>query len=461
MALGRQEDSVRERIVSALRSQQADYIEVRLEESESTQVRFRGHELEEAGRTRALGGSVRALVRGGWGFASFNDVERLPVYVEQAVHQARLAVREPLALPSVPVVEDVVRATAARDVRGVSLDDKVRLLGEYNELMWATAPLQTTAVRYSDLVRRTTFASSEGSYIEQESLDLAATFVAVARKGNEVEQGFVSTGSRGDMKVLEGLHGEVAAAARRAESLLSAARIKGGVYTVLVDPKLAGVFVHEAFGHLSEADHVYENPRLREIMVLGRRFAGPHLNIADGAAVPGRRGSYAYDSEGVPAQKTYLIREGVLVGRLHSRETAARMGEAPTGNARAISYRYPPIVRMTNTFIEPGQATFEDLLSGVKEGVYVKGSFGGETSMEMFTFSAGEAFMMRDGKLAEPLRGVNLTGNVFQTLANIEGIGNDQAWSEGGGCGKGEQSPLPVSMGSPHLLIHDVVIGGE
>ena len=452
---------MQDRIESALRGQQADYIEVRLEESEATQVRFRGHELEELGRSRAMGGSVRALVKGGWGFASFNDIDRLRAYVEQAVHQARLAVREPLTLAPAPVVRDTVRASAARDVRGVSVDEKVRLLREYNELLWATAPLQTTAVRYSDLFRRTIFANSEGSYLEQEELDLGATFVAVARKGNEVEQGFVSTGSRGDLRVLEGLHGEIAAAARRAVDLLSARRIKGGAYTVLVDPKLAGVFVHEAFGHLSEADHVYENPRLREIMVLGRRFGGPHLNIVDGAAVPGHRGSYAYDSEGVPAHRTYLIREGVLVGRLHSRETAARMGEAPTGNARAINYRYPPIVRMTNTFIEPGQATFEDLLSTVKEGVYVKGSFGGQTSMEMFTFSAGEAFMIRDGRLAEPLRGVNLTGNVFQTLANIEGIANDQVWSEGGGCGKGEQSPLPVSMASPHLLIRDVVIGGE
>ncbi|HOQ99308.1 MAG TPA: TldD/PmbA family protein [Anaerolineae bacterium] len=452
---------MRDLITDALRGQRADYIDVRLEEAESTQVRFRGRELEELGRSRTLGGSVRALVNGGWGFASFNDVGRLRSYVEQAVHQARLVRRESLALAPVPAVQDVVQAGAARDVRHVSLDDKVALLQEYNELMWATAPLQTTSVRYGDLYRRTTFASSEGSYLEQEQLDLSALFVAVARKESEVEQAFLSTGSRGDLSILQGRHEEIAAVARRAVDLLSARRIKGGSYAVLADPKLAGVFVHEAFGHLSEADHVYENPRLREMMVLGRRFGGPQLSIVDGAAVPGHRGSYAYDAEGVPAQKTYLIREGVLVGRLHSRETAARMGEAPTGNGRAVSYRYPPIVRMTNTFIEPGQATFEQMLAGIDEGVYVKSSFGGQTSMEMFTFSAGEAYMIRGGKLAEPLRGVNLTGNVFQTLANIEAIGSDLEWSEGGGCGKGEQSPLPVGTGSPHLLIRDVVIGGE
>ena len=146
--------------------------------------------------------------------------------------------------------------------------------------------------------------------------------------------------------------------AHRAVDLLKAPQVKGGEYTVILDPILAGVFIHEAFGHLSEADHVYEDDRMRDIMYMGRRFGGKHLNVIDGAAVPGLRGSYAYDDEGTPATRTHLIREGVLVGRLHSRETAAKMGETPTGNARAINYRHPPIVRMTNTFIEPGEATF-------------------------------------------------------------------------------------------------------
>ena len=146
--------------------------------------------------------------------------------------------------------------------------------------------------------------------------------------------------------------------ARHAVELLAAPQVKGGEYTVVLDPVLAGVFVHEAFGHLSESDFVYENDRMREIMTLGKQFGAPQLNIVDGAAVPGLRGSYKYDDEGVPRRKTYLIREGKLVGRLHSRETAAKMDEKPTGNARAINYRFPPIVRMTNTYIEPGDSFF-------------------------------------------------------------------------------------------------------
>ncbi|MBT4511639.1 MAG: TldD/PmbA family protein, partial [Chloroflexi bacterium] len=226
------------------------------------------------------------------------------------------------------------------------------------------------------------------------------------------------------------------------------------------DPILAGVFVHEAFGHLSESDFVYENDKMREIMVLGRRFGGKHLNIVDGAAVPDLRGSYKYDDEGTPSTKTYLIREGILEGRLHSRETAAKMGEQPTGNARAITYQHQPIVRMTNTYIEPNGTSFEDMISEIKEGVYAKNWYGGMTSMEMFTFSAGEAYMIRNGKIAELMRPVVLTGNVFSTLENIDAVGNDLDMNEGGGCGKGGQSPLPVSNGSPHIRISNCLVGG-
>lgn len=173
------------------------------------------------------------------------------------------------------------------------------------------------------------------------------------------------------------------------------------------------------------------------------------------------RGSYKYDDEGMPASKTYLIREGILIGRLHCRETATKMGERPTGNARAINYLFPPIVRMTNTFIEPGTASFEEMLGGIKEGVYVKDWYGGTTSLEMFTFSAGEGYMIRDGKLAELLRPVVLSGNVFVTLGNIDAIGDDLKLNQGGGCGKAGQSPLPVSNGSPHIRVRSCLVGGR
>ncbi len=116
---------------------------------------------------------------------------------------------------------------------------------------------------------------------------------------------------------------------------------------------------------------------------------------------------------------------------------------------------------MTNTYIEPGSDSFEDIIGDIGEGVYARNWYGGTTSMEMFTFSAGEAYMIRHGKLAEPLRPVVLTGNVFTTLNNIDAIGNDLEMNQGGGCGKGEQMPLPVANGSPHIRIRHCLVGGK
>ena len=451
----------RDQILDALKGHEADYIEIRLEESEASGIQYRGRELEDLSRSTSLGGNARALVKGGWGFISFNDPGNLGDKVGLAVKQARLVGKDVTRFaPTAPIV-DFVEAMVGKDPSSLPLAEKKRLLDEYNEVIWSTPKIETSIVGYSDRRRKVIFANSEGSYIEQKNADLSLRIVAVARDGEDVQQAGLSVGSRGDFAQIEGLHERVRETAQRAVELLSAPKVKGGEYWVVLDPVLAGVFAHEAFGHLSEADFTYENERLREIMVLGRRFGGEHLNIVDDATIPGLRGSYKYDDEGVPATRTYLIKEGVLVGRLHSRETAATMKEPTTGNARAVSYRYPPIVRMTNTFIEPQRVSFEEMIGGIKEGIYVRNWYGGMTSIEMFTFSAGEAHMIRHGKLAELLRPVVLTGNIFTTLKNIDAIGNDLEMNQGGGCGKGGQYPLPVSNGSPHIRIQRCLIGGK
>ena len=473
--------------VEALKGHNADYIEAHFVESEATHIVYRGERLEEVNRTCSSGGNVRVLVKGGWGFVSFNRFNKLRDKVALAVEEAKLAGKEGFSFaPMEPVVDVVAQfhphpsltlryaqgfdsgqalsplpSRERRNSATVPLAAKKELLDEYNDIMLSAGKIQSTRIDYRDVRRKVIFASSEGSYIEQSKPDLILRLTAIAREDNEVQQAGLSLGSNGDFSVIEGLHHQVRELARRAVALLSAPHVKGGEYTVILDPVLAGVFVHEAFGHLSESDFVYQNEQLRNIMTLGRRFGARHLNIVDDATIPDLRGSYKYDDEGMPASRTYLIHEGVLVGRLHSRETAAKMGEPPTGNARAINYHFPPIVRMTNTFIEPGNSSFEGMLGDIKEGVYVKDWYGGTTSLEMFTFSAGEAYMIRQGKLAELLRPVVLSGNVFVTLGNIDAIGSDLKMNQGGGCGKGGQSPLPVSNGSPHIRIRHCLVGGQ
>jgi TldD protein len=453
-------ETAAQQLAETIKKHKADYIEARLEESQRSHITYRGQELESVGQSAAVGGNIRALVRGGWGFVSFNDLDDLPGRIELAVKQATLVGKETSQLAPVEPVVDTV-TTREDSPLAVPLAEKKNLLDEYNQIIWGTPKLQTSVIGYADSHQKTTFLSSLGSRIEQQRTDITLRLSAVAAEDGDVQQAGLSLGSRGDFNSMRHLHQEVEAMAKHAVELLSAPQVKGGEYTVVLDPVLAGVFVHEAFGHLSESDFVYEDDRLRQVMVLGKQFGSKELNIVDSAAVPGLRGSYKYDDEGVPATKTYLIKEGRLVGRLHSRETAAKMGEKPTGNARAINYRYPPIVRMTNTYIEPGRASFDDIIADIKEGVYAKNWFGGTTSMEMFTFSAGVAYMIRHGKIAEALRPVVLTGNVFTTLNNIDAIAGDLDMNQGGGCGKGGQMPLPVSNGSPHIRISQCLVGGS
>ena len=452
--------SFRDLIDDALAGNGADYCEVRIEETDSTRLTWRGKSLEDIAQTSGRGGNVRALVNGGWGFVCFNDLTGLKKRVADAVSQARAAGGDGSHFAEVGAHVDSVEPVLVKDPAEIPLGDKKRQMDSYNDVIWSVDGIQSSDMIHGDTSRKIHLGNSDGSYIEQNRVHVIARISAQARKNGDVQQAGFSIGSVGDYALVEGLDERVLDAANRAVGLLSAKPLEGGEWTTILDPVLAGVFVHEAFGHLSEADNVAENDKLQEIMVLGKQFAGKHLNVVDGASMPGLRGSYAYDEEGTPATRTDLIREGKLVGRLHSRETAARMGETPTGNARAISHAYPPIVRMTNTIIENGEATFEDLLEGVDKGVYVKNWYGGMTQHEMFTFSSGEAYMIRNGRVEEAVRPVMLTGNIFTTLHNIDAIGNDLDMNQGGGCGKGGQMPLPVSNGSPHIRIRSCLISG-
>jgi TldD protein len=449
----------RSEIEAALKGHSADYVEVRLDDTDTNRIVYRGRELEEIGRGRSFGGNARALVNGGWGFVSFNDPSNLRERVAEAVSQARHVGSGKSELASAKPIVDKVPLHVVKDPRGVPLAAKKELLDRYNETMLAVEGVTSTNIVYWDGHKQVTFASSEGSFIEQERIDVVSRLAATARKNGDMQQCSMSLGSLGDYTYIEEMGETAERIGKRAVELLAAPYAKAGTYTVVLDPILAGVFCHEAFGHLSEADHVYENDRLKEIMVLGTQFGQPHLNIVDGAAVPDLRGSFKYDDEGTPATKADLIRDGILVGRLHSRETAGKMGEPTTGNARALDYRFPPIVRMTNTYIETGNTPFDDLIADIDEGVYCRNWFGGTTSMEMFTFSAGEAYMIRNGKIAELVRPVKLTGNLFSTLKNIDALGNDMDFNQGGGCGKMGQMPLPVSNGSPHIRIRECVVG--
>jgi len=455
---------MRDRLTDALKIQDVEYADIRVEDKTNTWVNFRGPDLDTIGSARTVGGIVRALCKGGWGYATFNDLEDLPKRVGEACETARLVgTGTTYFAPSKPVV-DIVSAKLVKDFRQVPLADKKALTEEYNRIVLGHHKnIQTSSVKYADSFKHIWFASSEGTYIEEEVPDVNMMIAAIAREGDIVQSGFQTGGSIDGYQGVEGMHENARDVAQKAVELLASPPVSGGKYTVITDQILTGVFTHEAFGHLSESDFVYENPRMQEIMQLGKRFGVEGLNIIDDGTLPEGLGTHSYDYEGVPTRKNYLIKDGILVGRLHSRETAAKMGESVSGNARAVHFQHPPIVRMTNTYIDQGTVAFEDMIKDVKLGVYAIKAIGGTTAMEMFTFSAAYGYIIRDGQVAELVRDVVLTGNVFETLLNIDQIGNDLAWEPNGpgGCGKGDQQPLRVGLGGPHIRIQNCVVGGQ
>ena len=458
---------MRDRILRALEHSGADYAEVRVEREWRTRVAYQGRDLENLEASTELGGIVRCLVGGGWGIAVFNSLDELEARLEEARRIAELVsskISEKVELAPVEPVQDEVRVSLQKDPRSVSLQEKQALLQAYNDLMLGTSDkIVSTRARYTDSFKEVTIASSQGTFIVEERPDVTLMLGAMAREGDgNVQLASEGFGWAAGFEAVEGKQEKASIAAQRALDLLQAKPVTGGVYTAVLDHILAGVFIHEAFGHLCEADFISKNPTLQEVLKPGRKFGVDELNVVEEGYLPGLRGNFKYDDEGTPRTKTYLIRNGILQGFMHSRETAARMGAEPTGNARAISYRHEPIVRMRNTIIDQGTVPFDEMIKDIDHGIYACDAFGGQTELEQFTFSAGYAYEIVNGKIGEMLRDVVLTGNIFETLKNIDRIGNDLKIIGGsGGCGKGGQYPLPVTFGSPHIRIRNLTIGGR
>ncbi|MCA8939270.1 MAG: TldD/PmbA family protein [Planctomycetes bacterium] len=457
---------MKERFLSLLKGLECDYAEIRFEDTSKNSFRFSGKELENVNESQSSGFAIRALVDGNWGFATFNDPNELEMRLKQAVAAAQAAAkhsRHPFQLAPVDVLDLTIKAEPVVDPRAVPLADKLDLFGGYNKRILANEGITSSRVVYFDSFSRVVFANSEGTFVDREAIDLACSVNAIAMRGGDTRTGGVSQGSRNNFDIMRGLDSEVDEAVEEALGKLDAKVVKAGTYTVVCDPHLAGVFVHEAFGHLSEGDNLANDPAMQEILTLGREFGSEHLHIYDSGLDVGMRGHVPVDDEGVLGQNTDLIKGGKLVGRLHSRETAGKLGEKATGNGRAITYRHPPIPRMRNTCIAPGpDGTLEDLVKGVELGIYAVDAYGGQTNGELFTFTAGDAFMIRNGEIAERVKDVTISGNVFNTLRNIDAIGSGFGNRDSaGGCGKAGQMPLPVSHGSPEVRIQECVIGGE
>lgn len=245
------------------------------------------------------------------------------------------------------------------------------------------------------------------------------------------------------------------------DDMLCAGRPKGGKMSVVMGAGASGILLHEAMGHAFEADF---NRKGQSVFSdkMGRRVCPEGIDIVDDATLAGNRGSILWDDEGVPGQKTYMVKDGILTSYLHDRISAAHYGTAPTGNGRRESFRYPPIPRMRLTYMENGPCDRGGIIAGVKKGIFVDEFSNGQVKIGEgdFTFYVKRGYLIENGHLTAPIKDINVIGNGPHALAGIKAVGNDLKIDNGTWtCGK-DQS-VPVGCGMPTVLVEGLTVGGE
>lgn len=439
----------------------ADYADIRYEIKKETKVSFQGKELFHIGSNSTDGFVIRTLKGGGLSSTAYTRAEDAENALRIAEENAALIarhIRKPVEFVKTDVIKDTFFPDIDEDPRAVSIDEKLRLTNDYNSIALKYDKIATTNILYSETVREKYFVSSEGTRIREDLVTATISGMITSKDGSLTQNVRVAIGGSSGFALLRNQEEEFEKRTAIALDLLRATPVTGGSYDIVLNQDLTGVFTHEAFGHFSEADLI-EDSTMREKMQIGARLGNDILNITDDPTVPRQLGFYRYDDEGVRARRSQLMKEGVLVGRLHSRRTAAAFGEGLTGHCVAEDYRYAPIVRMGNVFVEAGEKSFEDLLSMLGDGLYILDSKGGQTSGENFTFGAQYGYIVRAGKKREMVRDINISGNLYHTLKNITAVGNDLALSKIGGCGKGQLN-IRSCHGGPHVLIKNMIIGG-
>jgi TldD protein len=328
-----------------------------------------------------------------------------------------------------------------------------------NAILGYDKRVKSCTVDYLDTTGTTYFMNSDGTYIEQDKLYVWERVTATANEEgiftfSREEVGSTSGYEVFDVETPESVGEKVA---KRAVEQLKAKPTRGGTFPVVLGPSVLGVFVHEAFGHLAEADLALSGSIL--LNKLGKKIASDIVTFYDDGTIEGAFGSYKYDDEGVPAQKTLLVKDGVVAGLMHSRETAVKFNAALTGNMRAEDFRVEPIIRMRNTYMQPKDRSFEELFEKIKFGYYFKSFRGGQANLDG-TFQVGiqEGYEIRNGEIREPVRDASISGNTLETLLKVEAVGKDfELWP--GRCGKGQTAF--ESDGGPHVRVKEVVVGGS
>ena len=380
---------------------------------------------------RAQGGSGE-VARDGVGGLDFRRVDAPPLYVARQ-HPLAAAKREKL---------DLMRR-AHGGAAGVGF-------------------VRTVDVTYLDRVQRVLVANSEGLWAEDERVYTRLIVRAIAQDGTLRETGMYGPGAaRGleffEEKIPEEIGEE---AARIANAMLHAEYAPAGKLPVVIGNEFGGVIFHEACGHILETTAVEKNASVFADR-MGQKIADACVTAIDDGTIPGAWGMVNVDDEGMPAQRTVLIENGILKSFMVDRVGELKTGYARTGSGRRQNYTFAPASRMRSTFIDNGTQTPAELISGVKHGIYARKMGGGSVTPGTgdYNFAVNEAYLIENGEVTRPLRGASLVGNGAQDLMNIVGVAGDLSLGQGM-CGSVSGS-IPTDVGQPHILISEITVGGR
>lgn len=436
-----------------------DYVDIRAGKGNSTSLIMKDGNIDEINTGNQLGVRIRVLNNGAWGFAYTNDFSKLEEIAETSIRLSN-SLKGEVELAESEVIQDKVATPVKIPVSDVSIEEKKEVLYEANKAA-DFGEVSSITVNYSDSEIDSLFLNSEGSIIEQKKTTTSMSLNSAASNGDMIQFGHGSIGGVKGFEVIE--NGDIEKFGReiseKAIRLLSAKPAPSGQFPIIADNLLTGVFIHEALGHAVEGDLILQNDSILKGKI-GEKIASDIVNIFDDASLKDGFGYYAYDAEGVKTKPNQLVKDGELVSILNSRESAGKLGMKSSGNARS-SIADQPIVRMSNTYLQPGDLTFDELIEDIDDGIYLKGSRGGQvdTGKGIFQFNAAEAYKIDNGELTTTLRDVSLSGNILETLKNVDGVGKDFKLSVGY-CGKGGQT-APVGDGGPHTKILNALVGGS
>lgn len=440
-----------------------DFAEIYVEEKQLSNVICEDNRIERINSGREKGAGIRVLKDDRTAYVYTNELS-LPGLERAADLASRvLGANEELseAINLTPRQSEC-RLEYLRMPDQVAFDEKItRVLAANQAAREVDAEIRQVTVALADVQRKLQIANSAGDVVEEEQARVRMMVNAIAARDGLIQTGYESVGGALGWELLEQVALEDLAreAAGRALTMLSAVPAPLGKMPVVMHAEAGGTMVHEACGHGLEADLVQKGVSVYKGQ-LGKQVANESLSVIDDATLQGKYGSFCFDDEGTPAQRTVMIERGVLKQFINDRLTAKQEGLTLTGNGRRESYQHKPIPRMTNTFIAPGEDDPDEIIAGTEYGLLVKKMGGGQvnTLNGDFVFEVQEGYIIENGEVKYPVRGATLTGNGPQVLWDIDRIGRDLGYSLGV-CGK-EGQGVPVADAQPTIRIKALTVGG-